>query len=179
MQTEDDDIITDLLRSHAALIAALREARDGEATADRHRAALGAVLRYLIASKVPWELHEPLLQLRGTLEDRAAGGGGKPMTETLVLATAAATVTALSDRGAKVKDAMRRVAAAARIDHEKLRHYRDNINRALVSDLALGCYNSYLTELRGLPDEQFETEAMARVDGLGNLLKAPVDLTNK
>jgi hypothetical protein len=176
MNSNADIVKAARLLAHHDSLARDLAALEGE------RAVTTRVLQHLLDTGTPAGTLAPMVDRLGQLTDEliradrtAPGRPEAPIAEQMALTTCAATVTAISKRTqARIPDALKRVASASGIDRRALGNWRDNINRAVKSDFVLGVYKEYLAELRAMGDEQFESEALKRIAGLGGFVRNPV-----
>ena len=91
-------------------------------------------------------LRNVLTDARLKIERGSKAGGLKTIGETQQMALASAIVTELMRRRTEGDAAITKVAAAAKIDQNKLRNFRDNINRGLKNTVALNFYDLYRNE---------------------------------
>lgn len=137
-------------------------------------AALQTFQKYLEAIGIDPALRAPIMKFRNEqANDRFLAarrreektGTPMPANKSHLLTTGAAAVTVLHERGKHdIGEAVKAVSRAAGINGNKLRNFRDNINRATASDDVLKTYPEYLAAFREWQTEDI-LESLARIRG--------------
>lgn len=133
--------------------------------------ALQAIAEYLKFRIVPGELLEPVESIYTELMNRAdaltteykPGPRPAPLSERIVVARTAATVTVLKNCGWNVGEALKKVAAATGLDAERLRYFRDEIHRGRAADDVRKIYEVHVAEfgrIKGMTREDVASYAL-------------------
>jgi hypothetical protein len=147
-----------------SLAGALAKYDGGDRSLGRYTAMM-AVIRFLGAINVSAPLIKPLYDIGVAALNETTGArhrgkpGAKPKTdfESFVMVWAAASVTALKERGKCIDDTLRTVGRAGNIEAKRLRNFRDNLNRGLGNPTTLYSYDMVLDLFRSAsPDEDLE-----------------------
>jgi hypothetical protein len=116
--------------------------------------ALEALAGYLRYRVVPGELLEPIESIYTELIDRAdaltteykPGPRPAPLSERIVGARAAGTVTVLKVCGWKVGEAIKKVAGVTGLDADWLRYFRDEIHRGRAEESVRKIYDTHVAD---------------------------------
>ena len=131
--------------------------------------ALRALADYLRYRVVPGELLEPLESIFTELINRAdalateykPGPRPAPLSERIVDARAAGTVTVLKACGWKVGEAIKKVADVTGLDADRLRYFRDEIHRGRADESVRKIYDAHVADFSRIPREQMTREEIA------------------
>ena len=116
--------------------------------------ALKALADYLRFRVVPGELLEPIESIYTDLINRAdaltteykPGPRPAPLSERIVGARAAGTVTVLKACGWKVGEAIKKVAGVTGLDADWLRYFRDEIHRGRADESVRKIYDAHVAD---------------------------------
>jgi hypothetical protein len=148
----DSKIVSDEVPTQA-LLKSLARAVAAYELGDRVGGQLASVIaihKFLLATGCPPKALVPFQNLMHTLAtDRRKKGTRIMDGNAFIMGAAAAAVTTLNQRDRQpIAEAVKTVSSAAGLDQQKLRNFRDNLNRGLVTDqLALISYKGVLAEI--------------------------------
>jgi hypothetical protein len=133
---------------------------------------LQALAEYLRFRVVPGELLEPLESIYTRLmneadavisEDRP-GPRPAPLSERIVEARAAGTVTVLKNCGWRVGDAIKKVADVTDLEAKRLRYFRDEIHRGRVDASVCKIYEAHVADFGRIKEMSREEVASYVLD---------------
>jgi hypothetical protein len=176
MSNDDMERAATLLVYRDALVADLAKVNGDEFQT------LKLLVRYFRDTHMPPDLVAPLVRRMGFLADdlskaerreRGVSGSARSFNELSALATCAATITVLKERGKRVPAAVREVSKASGIDERTLKGFRDGFNRGTHSAYATALYRDQVAEMRAMQPSEFDLQALARIRNLPGFVSDP------